>query len=261
MKSRSIKRYGWRRDPIWVKPEVKYGDVMPVGILPSSVDLRAFDAPIWNQLDLGSCTAHASAGIFAHLLNKQKLPYFTPSRLKIYYDERVIDGDVVQDAGSSISDSVTVLSQGVCDENLWPYDITKFAVAPPPNCYAASVNNKAITFKRVANAISPSILKKCLADGFPFIFGFTVYESFESDAVANSGIVPMPQTDATGKITEQVVGGHAVMGVGFQDSTEMFLVRNSWGTNWGQAGYFWIPYKYLTDTYLANDFWTVELVI
>lgn len=263
--TKRIRRYGWKRDPIWIKAPTKYtvfqgqnfkdGNVMPVTVLPASVDLRQFDAAIWDQLDLGSCTAHASAGIFAWLLNKQKLPFFTPSRLKIYYDERVIDGDVPQDAGSSISTSVQVLSQnGVCDETLWAYDITKFAVQPPANCYTASVANKAITFKKIANEITPSIMKQCLADGFPFIFGFTVYESFESDAVAQTGIVPMPAAN------EQVIGGHAVMCVGYDDTKKAFLVRNSWGTNWGLAGYFWIPYEYLDNSYLANDFWTVELV-
>ncbi|MDE1727436.1 MAG: C1 family peptidase, partial [Thaumarchaeota archaeon] len=169
--------------------------------------------------------------------------------------------DVPMDAGSSISTSVQVLSgNGVCDEKLWPYDITKFAVQPPANCYAASAPNKAITYKKVANAIIPSLLKQCIADGFPFIFGFTVYESFESDQVATTGIVPMPSKDATGNINEQVVGGHAVMAVAYDDSKKAFKCRNSWGTNWGQKGYFWIPYDYLTNTFLASDFWTVELI-
>jgi len=98
------------------------------------------------------------------------------------------------------------------------------------------------------------ILKGCLASGYPFVFGFTVYESFESQQVAQTGIVPMP---AAG---EKVVGGHAVVGVGYQDSTQQFIVRNSWGPGWGIKGYFMIPYAYLTNSNLADDFWTIRTV-
>ena len=97
-------------------------------------------------------------------------------------------------------------------------------------------------------------MKACLASGYPFVFGFTVYESFEGDAVAKSGMVPMPAD------SETEVGGHAVMAVGYNDSIERFLVRNSWGPDWGVGGYFTIPYGYLTDSDLADDFWVIRLV-
>jgi C1A family cysteine protease len=96
-------------------------------------------------------------------------------------------------------------------------------------------------------------MKACLASGYPFIFGFTVYDSFESDAVAKTGIVPMPSK------TELVLGGHAVMAVGYDDSKKWFIVRNSWGEDWGDKGYFYIPYDYLTNKNLASDFWTIKL--
>jgi C1A family cysteine protease len=97
-------------------------------------------------------------------------------------------------------------------------------------------------------------MKGCLASGYPFVFGFTVYDSFESQQVANTGIVPMP---ASG---ESVVGGHAVMAVGYDDSQHRFIVRNSWGSGWGMQGYFTIPYAYLTEANLSSDFWTIRLV-
>jgi C1A family cysteine protease len=97
-------------------------------------------------------------------------------------------------------------------------------------------------------------MKGCLAAGYPFVFGFTVYESFESDAVAKTGVVEMPAP------SEKVLGGHAVVAVGYDDSTQRFIVRNSWGPGWGMGGYFTIPYAYLTDSNLADDFWTVHLV-
>jgi len=97
-------------------------------------------------------------------------------------------------------------------------------------------------------------LKGCLAAGFAFVFGFTVYESFESPEVAKTGDVQLPSPG------EQVLGGHAVMAVGYADASGRFLVRNSWGSNWGKAGYFTMPYAYLVDANLASDVWTIRLV-
>ena len=97
-------------------------------------------------------------------------------------------------------------------------------------------------------------IQQCLADGYPVVFGFTVYESFESDVVARTGVVPMP-----GK-REKVLGGHAVVCVGYDRSKKAFLVRNSWGTSWGQGGYFWMPFAYLTNNNLADDLWTVRMI-
>ena len=97
-------------------------------------------------------------------------------------------------------------------------------------------------------------MKGCLAAGYPFVFGFAVYESFESKEVAQSGVVPMP------KPGERVLGGHAVMAVGYDDEQRNFIVRNSWGSGWGQDGYFLMPYHYLHDPNLASDFWTVRML-
>jgi C1A family cysteine protease len=97
-------------------------------------------------------------------------------------------------------------------------------------------------------------MKGCLASGYPFVFGFTVYKSFEDDAVAQSGHAPMP---AAG---EQVLGGHAVSAVGYDDAQQWFICRNSWGTGWGMQGYFTLPYAYLTQASLSDDFWTIRLV-
>jgi len=97
-------------------------------------------------------------------------------------------------------------------------------------------------------------MKGCLASSYPFIFGFTVYDSFESQPVAQTGVVPMPGS------TERVLGGHCVVAVGYDDSQQRFIVRNSWGTSWGIQGYCTMPYAYLTDSNLASDFWTIRLV-
>ncbi len=97
-------------------------------------------------------------------------------------------------------------------------------------------------------------MKACLAAGFPFIVGFTVYESFESDQVASSGHVPMPGPD------EAVIGGHAVLCLGYDNASQVFICQNSWGTGWGMQGFFTMPYAYLTDQNLADDFWSIRLV-
>ena len=94
-------------------------------------------------------------------------------------------------------------------------------------------------------------IKGCLAHGYPFVFGFPVYESFESQEVAKTGVVPMPGS------SEQMLGGHAVLAVGYDDATQRFLVRNSWGDGWGMGGYFTMPYAYLMDRGLSSDFWAI----
>ena len=175
----------------------------------------------------------------------------TPSRLFIYYNERVIEGTVKSDSGAQIRDGIkTVASTGVCDETLWPYDITQFAHKPTAACYKAAKLQRAITYSRVGQTLSQ--LKGCLASGFPIVFGFTVYDSFESADVASTGVVPMP---AAG---ESVLGGHCVVAVGYDDASQRFTIRNSWGTGWGMAGYATMPYAYLLSSSLASDFWTVK---
>jgi C1A family cysteine protease len=251
---RKVAGYGWipdlpdQRDHLYAAPPPV------VSALPPSSDLRPDCPPVYDQGQLGSCTANAIGAAIEFDQMKQKLSdVFVPSRLYIYFNERSLEGTVASDSGAQIRDGIkTVSSQGACHEALWPYDITKFADQPPPNCYDDGAKNKAVTYQRLV--VNPTQLKGCLASGFPFVFGFTVYESFESQQVASTGHAPMP---ASG---EKVLGGHAVMAVGYDDASQWFLVRNSWGASWGMAGYFTLPYAYLTQPGLSSDFWTVRLV-
>lgn len=218
------------------------------------VDLRSHCPPVYDQGELGSCTANAIAGAyeFDEMKEKEKNT-FTPSRLFIYYGERAMEGTISEDAGAEIRDGIKFINQvGVCPESMWPYDITKFAIKPPQNCYNVCSNHKCTSYKKVVQNLQQ--LKQCLINGYPFVFGIMVYESFESDAVAKTGKVPMPQPN------EQLLGGHAVMCVGFDDNKQVFIVRNSWGPNWGDKGYFYLPYKYVTSPNLSSDFWTVLTV-
>lgn len=211
-------------------------------------------AYIANGLAVHNCTANAIAGAIEIDQIKQKLaPIFVPSRLFIYYNERAMEGTVNSDSGAMIRDGVkSVATQGGCPESEWPYIISQFTVKPPQKCYQDALAHKVTLYQRITPTLSQ--LKGCLASGYPFVFGFTVYESFESDTVAQTGIVPMPQYG------EQVLGGHAVVAVGYNDTQQWFIVRNSWSDQWGDKGYCYMPYAYLTNSQLASDFWTIQSV-
>ena len=251
---RSVSGYGWQPD-LPDNRDFMYAAIMGVKKkLPSSVDLRSqCPAQVYDQGQLGSCTANSIAGAFEFELLKQSSPDFMPSRLFIYYNERVLENTVNTDAGAQIRDGIkTVNAQGVCPEDLWPYSITEFTQKPHLACYTDALTHLVTSYHRIATDITQ--MKSCLADGYPFVFGFTVYDGFESPQVAKSGILNMP---ATG---EKVVGGHAVLAVGYDDAKKMIIVRNSWGSGWGLNGYFMMPYAYISNPNLADDFWTIRLV-
>jgi C1A family cysteine protease len=252
-----IKYYGWApdlpdaRDQIYSAPMVVH--------LPPKVDLRAQCPAVYDQGQLGSCTGNSIAGAIHFDRMKQGLTSAkdVPSRLFIYYNERVIERTVNQDAGAQIRDGIKSVNKlGVCFEgkgaDQWRYDASKFASEPPAPCYKTALAHKVVTYKRLPQTLSQ--MKGCLASGYPFVFGFTCYESFESAAVAKSGVLNMPAA------SETVVGGHAVTCVGYDDSSERFIIRNSWGSSWGMKGYFTIPYAYLTNNNLSDDFWTIRMI-
>lgn len=243
------KQYSWVRD----LPDHRDFQYIPQAVkLPSSVDLRQFCPPVLDQSSLGSCTSNAIANAYYFDELKQKeVSAFLPSRLFIYYNERVLEGTVNSDSGAMIRDGFkTIANQGVVSEKSWPYIISKFKKKPSKKLYAEALKNKAITYQSLSQDLTT--LKSCLNDGYPFVFGISVYSSFESDTVASTGIVPMP-----GK-NESLLGGHAILCVGFDDSKQVFIVQNSWGTDWGMKGFFTIPYAYVTNPKLASDFWTVR---
>jgi C1A family cysteine protease len=246
--------YGWvpdlpdARDYLYSAPLFRF----PQG-LPTAVDLRPECPPVYDQGQLGSCTGNGIAGAVEFDQKKQGTTEYTPSRLFIYYNERVIEGTVSQDAGAQIRDGIKVVVKlGAPPEGDWPYDITEFAKKPPTKAYTDAKKDIVSSYARVAQDLTQ--MRGCLASGFPFVFGFTVYDSFESQQVAQTGIVPMPSPG------ESVLGGHCVVAVGYDDSERHFVIRNSWGTGWGQQGYCFMPYEYLMSRNLANDFWTIRAV-
>jgi C1A family cysteine protease len=247
----SQRKYGWMPD-LPDHRDRKYAAPEPAGKLPPKVDLHALCPPVYDQGDLGACTANALAAGVDFERRRQNLAFLAPSRLFIYYNERVLENSVSSDSGATLRDGMkTIAAQGVCAEPLWPYDTSKFADQPNAACYTVARQHRTLSYSSVNQDLAQ--MKGCLASGYPFVFGFTVYESFESDVVAKTGKVPMPGAD------EAVLGGHAVLAVGYSDASQRFLVRNSWGPAWGINGHFTIPYTYLTNSDLADDFWTIRL--
>jgi C1A family cysteine protease len=222
--------------------------------LPQSADLRGQCPPVYDQGQLGSCTANAIGAAIQFEQMKQNLPdIFMPSRLFIYYNERALENTVGSDSGAQIRDGIkTVNAQGTCPETEWPYNTADFTTKPSAQCYQDALAHRAVSYQRVVQVTAQ--MKGCLASGYPFVLGFTVYESFESSTVAQTGHAPMPAP------SERALGGHAVLAVGYDDAGSWFIVRNSWGTGWGMQGYFTLPYAYLLDQTLATDFWTIRVV-
>jgi C1A family cysteine protease len=261
--ARQIARYGWVRDLPDHRDHFYAAPPSALTTLPSRVDLRPLFPAVYDQGLIGSCTANAIAGVHEFDQMKQGLRTpspFTPSRLFIYYNERAIEGTVDSDSGAQLRDGIKAIArQGVCrEDSTWPYDGDPFpgngrlALKPSDDAYAEAIGHTAVQYQRVPQILTQ--LKGCLASGYPFLFGFTVYSSFESQSVTMSGQVPMPQPG------EQSLGGHAVVAAGYDDYQQCFIVRNSWGASWGLQGYCMMPYLYLTDASLSSDFWTVRLV-
>lgn len=247
-----VHAYGWVPD-LPDPRDFKYSVPTPIP-LPPAIDLRPLVPAIYDQGNLGSCTANAIAMAIMCEQAKQSLIRTFPSRLFIYYNERAMEGTVAVDSGAMLRDGMkSVNIQGACNETEWGYDISRFAVQPPPNCYADARKARVLVYYRVTPALR--LMKQCLAQGFPWVFGISVFDSFESPQAAATGGIPMPDTS-----TEQLLGGHALLCVGYDDATQRFRFVNSWGGGWGQNGFGTIPYQYLADRDLADDFWTVRLI-
>ena len=251
--ARSARWYGWTPDLPDHRDLIYQAPLARIGPLPPKVDLRSHCPPVYNQGSIGSCTANAIAAALQFDQMKQRRDVFVPSRLFIYYNERVIERTVDEDAGAMIRDGIkSVAKQGAPRERLWPYAISKFRTKPTKAAYRDARKHPAVLYQRVTQDLRQ--MRGCLAAGFPFVFGFTVYTSFESHRVAKTGRVSMPAR------REKEIGGHAVLAVGYDHPRRRFIVRNSWGTDWGLGGYFTMPYAYLLNGNLSDDFWTIKLV-
>jgi len=215
------------------------------------VDLRSYCSPIENQGSLGSCTGQAIAGAI-ELLNKRNRKPTDVSRLFIYYYERLLLGTVNYDSGAYIRDGIKATNHyGASLESYWPYDIRKFKQEPISEAKTDALKRKVTRYERVLD------FNGCidaLSNGYPVIMGFRVYDSFMSKNVAKTGIMPYPNTKR-----EKLLGGHAVLLVGYNKTKKVFIARNSWGTNWGDKGYFYMPFDVIKPN-MSSDYWIIKSV-
>jgi C1A family cysteine protease len=299
-------RYGWQAGEAYSLIQPKIPSLQATNTV-SNISLNGsgsfvlpylYQIPVYNQEQLGSCTANATAFCFDYCRLTQGLPLLNlPSRLFIYYNERNYEGTTASDVGAQIYDGVKVLNEiGACSSTLWPYITSNYATLPPQNCYSQASQNIALTFNAVmqpttvASQSMPAILQSingiqtALVSGYPVVFGFTVFPFFEYEMYGSNFILQCPVSPI---VMSTSLGGHAVVIVGYDNNfvtsngNGAFLVRNSWGTQWGTSyinpsgsyntgpGYFWMPYQYFTNQYtdtngnivtLTDDLWTINTV-
>ena len=227
--------------------------------LPTSVNLvNKYQCPIFDQQTLGSCTANSISAAFSYEYHYQHNILYIPSRLFIYYNERVLEGTVSTDSGASLSDGVSVIEKlGTCPETIWPYDISQYAVKPPEICYTDGLKEIATLCKPVSPTLND--IKRGLSEGHPIIFGMQV-PSYLENISSNGFFVPTADNN-----NQEILGGHAIVFCAYNDDLEyagikgFLTVRNSWGTAWGDKGYFYMPYDFLKTGYVS-DLWMIELV-
>ena len=250
--TRTIQHYGWRRS----LPDFRDFKADTTGLtVAAEVDPRSAMPPIYNQGQLGSCTANAVAGAMQYdlMLDGDPATLHRPSRLFLYYMERMIEGSLGQgDTGAEGHDGFKALAKyGWVPEREWRYDIGRFQIDPPAPLWTEAAT-RVLTKQYVTVSQDQASMQSVLSNSQTIAMGFTVYESFESNQVAETGIVPMPGRN------ESTVGGHEVLIIGYlTDQPDYALCRNSWGTDWGMNGYFLMPWEYVLNADLASDFRTI----
>ncbi|NRF40115.1 C1 family peptidase [Pedobacter foliorum] len=221
--------------------------------LATTVDLRPYAPPVYSQGGLNSCTANATAALLDFVRKKDGLEFMSPSRMFLYYNARLLNGNADKDEGSCFRDMLnSIYETGACSESMWDYNKDLLFVKPVDECYAVAANNKFQYYAYIAQRLEA--LKHCLDDGFPFLFALMVYWPLQNDIGLHE----------TGFLTETPEryrnhkGRHALCCVGYDDEKEAFLIRNSHGPDWCMEGHFWIKYKMMIDPVYCEAFWTLR---
>ncbi len=261
-----VKRFGWLPDPFdhrdlrrsskRVEVALKATQKRSKGVItsdrvesdPKAVDLRKHCSPIEDQGEIGSCTAQSVVGLLEYLWRQTHGEHMDGSRLFLYKATRNLL-NWTGDTGAFVRTAIKATRLfGVCPEDYWPYEASKFDDEPPAFCYSFARSFRAVVYYRLESKVAA--LRQSLAQGVPFAFGFTCFQSIDDDDVYETGKIPFPGGD------ESSVGGHAVIAVGYDDAKKHFIIRNSWGRGWGEKGYGYLPYRYFEDE-LADDCWCV----
>jgi C1A family cysteine protease len=289
-----VKGFGWLRDyndprdyaidhpkvnKILTSKGTKKHHVLKASDLPSNVDNRKWCSPIEDQGQLGSCTANAGVGMYEYMENKANGTYTDGSRLFLYKATRLLMGDQgIGDSGAWIRTTLGAIRLfGIPNEVYWPYSDApdKFDIMPEAWLWAFGQNFQSIAYFRLDTSADGNenikSIKQYVNNGYAVDYGFTVFQSY-TQSNTNGGIFPFPASSG-GRISERTVGGHSVLIVGYDDKkvakntkdgntkTGCFLIRNSWGTSWGDHGYGWFPYEYFLTSYngdtLADDAWAI----
>ena len=226
--------------------------------LPEYADNEDLCSPVEDQGNLGSCTAQAGVGLVEFIERRDNDQHVDASRRFLYWMSRLLDG-LRGDTGAYLRTTMKALVMtGVPPERYWKYDVDLYDEEPPAWVFSLAQNYKAIEYMRLDGATPMDTLlnvKAAIAERMPVMFGFSVFSSLHYGPE-----IPYPTAD------DYLEGGHAVLAVGYRDAYEFpggrqggLLIRNSWGQDWGEGGYGWLPYDYVTDG-LADDFWTACVV-
>lgn len=242
--------FGYRPDHLDHRDHVYQ---IPETPIPGS-DLRSLmTMPIYDQRETNSCVAHATARVMHYLRISQSMDFGIPSRLFIYYGARLLENDVRNDSGCEIRDAIKTLAHdGAPPESSWPFAENMITKKPPKKIYDLAQHGLLLQYQRVPQKIDH--IRSCLNHKIPIVFGFSVFSAIETQGVANTGVVPLPRPN------EAPLGGHAVYIVGDQPDKSRIVFCNSWGADWGDGGYGYLPYDYILNDDLADDFWAMFLV-